>query len=383
VTAKKMPTPANGELEDLRELVEQGGEVAAEAAPAAAPSRRNLLKLAGAALAGAAGAAALRVVPAAASDGQAVLQGCLNLADSKTTLLTTGPGPLTQDGAAFIARSSTGLRGAGYYAADRNQSIGVLGISKNDISIFASNPDAPGPGTGVLGLVDQGIGVEGDSNTGVGGRFLSNTGYDVQLGALAGDSGIVGSGRLAMIGRGDVGGTAPNWDPNFYVHSSLGILNFQHEFVRGNDSSIWASTATQGATRSRWKRINTLRVDTADGLGNAYKPFRRLDTRTGARKAAGSITVLGIIGSGVGDSFIPYDARGVVGNLTAVGYTGGGFLVISPAGVTVGTSSLNFPTSGPAIANAFVCGLNSSGQLQIKVAGHSTHILLDITGYIQ
>ena len=380
MTTKNVPAPANGELEELRELVESAGEVAEKKAPAA-PSRRNLLKLAGAALAGAAGAAALRVVPAAAATGDAVLQGCINLSDDSTTLLTagTGLGPLTAAGAAFVARSSAGIRGAGYYSADTNQSIGVLGISKVDGFLGS----AAGPGTGVVGISDNGVGVEGDTNSGSAGRFLSGTGYDVQLGALAGDAGIVGSGRLAMIGRGDVGGTAPNWNPNFYLHSSLGILNFQHEFVRGNDASIWASTAIDfGTSRSRWKRINTLRVDTADGLGNPYKPFRRLDTRSGAKKAAGSTTVVSIAGTGAGDSFIPYDASGVVGNLTAVNYTGGGFLVISPSGVTVGTSSLNFPTSGPAIANAFVVGLNG-GALQIKVAGHATHILLDISGYIQ
>jgi hypothetical protein len=385
VINKKEPTAANEELDELRELVENSPEVGA--GPASnTQSRRNLLKLAGAALAGAAGAAALRVIPAAASDGQAVLQGCLNLADSTTTLTSPGTnqGPMSQTGPAFIARSSAGLRGAGYYAADRNQSIGVLGLSKNDIDIFGPDPLAPGPGTGVMGIIDSGIAIEGDANTGVGGRFLSNTGYDVQLGALAGDAGIVGSGRLAMIGRGDVGGTAPNWAANFYVHSSLGILNFQHELVRGNDSSIWASRYDDTSpTRTRWKRINAVRVDTADGLGHPFTPYRVYDSRAhGAKKAVGSTTTVPVAGQGTGNSAIPADAIAVIGNLTATGYTAPGFLALSPNGVTVGTSSVNFITGQAAIANSFVVGL-AGGAVQVKVAGSATHFIIDITGYMQ
>lgn len=385
---KKEPTAANGELEELRELVENSAEVEVSTAPAT-QSRRNLLKLAGAALAGAAGAAALRVMPAAASDGQAVLQGCFNFADSTTYLTapTGGSGPLTTSAPALAARASTGLRGAGYYASDRNQSIGVLGVSKNDISILATDPNAIGPGTGVMGLIDSGIAIEGDANSGVGGRFLSNTGYDVQLGALAGDAGTVGTGRLAMLGRGDVGGTAPNWLPSFYVHSSLGVgPNFQHEIVRGNDSSIWASRFdTASATRTRWKRINAVRVDSADGLGAPYAPYRVFDTRSGTvhpKKAVGSTTTVPIAGQGAGNSHIPADAIAIMGNLTATGYTAPGFLALSPNGVPVTTSSVNFITGQAAIANSFIVGL-SGGAVQVKVAGSATHFIIDVTGYMQ
>jgi hypothetical protein len=45
-----------------------------------------------------------------------------------------------------------------------------------------------------------------------------------------------------------------------------------------------------------------------------------------------------VAGMGSGAS-IPADAIAVVGNLTAVGYTGPGFLAIMPAGITVGTGA--------------------------------------------
>jgi hypothetical protein len=107
----------------------------------------------------------------------------------------------------------------------------------------------------------------------------------------------------------------------------------------------------------------------------------------------GSLTVVSVAGQGSGASAIPADAIAAVGNLTAVNYTGSGFLAIMPAGITIGTgasqfspardpSSVNFITGQKAIANAFVCGL-SGGALQVYVAGHTTHFIVDITAYIQ
>ena len=98
-------------------------------------------------------------------------------------------------------------------------------------------------------------------------------------------------------------------------------------------------------------------------------------------------TVIPIAGQGLAASAIPADAIAVMGNLTATKYTGGGFLALSPAGVTVGTSSVNFITGQAAIANGFIVGLGSgglnTGKVQVKVAGHPSHFLIDITAYIQ
>ena len=82
-----------------------------------------------------------------------------------------------------------------------------------------------------------------------------------------------------------------------------------------------------------------------------------------------------------------------MGNLTAVSYTGAGFLAIMPAGITIGTgvgqynpaadpSSLNFIVGQAAIANAFVCGLHN-GQLQVYVGLHSSYFIVDVTAYLQ
>ncbi|HEY8815014.1 MAG TPA: hypothetical protein VIP57_07920, partial [Candidatus Dormibacteraeota bacterium] len=106
-----------------------------------------------------------------------------------------------------------------------------------------------------------------------------------------------------------------------------------------------------------------------------------------AKPAANSTTVIQIAGAGSGASSIPADAVAVMGNLTATAYTGPGFLALSPAGVTVGTSSVNFITGQGAIANGFIVGLGTGltngGKIQVKVAGHASHFLVDITAYIQ
>ncbi len=384
----------NGSLDEerLRELVET--DTSPQAPPSKPHTRRGLLKMAGAALAGAAGAVAMKAVPAAAATGSAVLQGCHNFAslDAPTYLLMAGASPLSEAGAAFIGRSSTGLRGAGYYTSNRAAEIGVLGIAKG------ATQDATGEGTGVLGLSNQGVGVSGQASSGTGGLFYSATGYDAQLGFPV-VGGTVGSGRLAMVGRGDIGGVAPSWAPAFQVTSTF-HYTFAHELVRGNDGSIWASRfdASGVPNTKRWKRINAVRTDAADGTGNVFKPFRLADTRLlGPIKAAGNVTAYAVAGQGAGTSSIPPDAIAVMGNLTAAGYTGGGFLTIMPQGITVGVgmqydpthdpSSVNFITGQYAIANSFVCGLHN-GQLQVYVggpplAGHSSHYIIDITAYMQ
>lgn len=399
---KKASANGNGDLDQLRELVEQ--DDIAKGPTGSSHSRRGLLKIAGAALAGAAGTMALRAVPAAAFTGNPVLQGCINLAtiDGDTILdmgNSSGNTPTSTHGAAFKSQGGTGVRGAGYFLTDHSQEIGLLGISKGNSS---DGNTATATGTGVTGVGHSGVGVQGLSVNGTAGQFISSTGYDVMLGqAISGtipDPFFHGSGRLAMVGRTDVGASGPNIPIQFLTHSTLFAGgHFEHELVRGNDGSIWASradlTGVTGSNQFRWKRVNAVRVDSADGLGTPFKPFRAFDTRSGAIKAVNTMTLVTIAGTGSGTSSIPADAVAVIGNLTAVGYTGPGFLSIMPGGIAQGEgvgqydsdtdpSSVNFIKGQAAIANAFVCGLHN-GQVQVFVAGHSSHFIIDITAYMQ
>ncbi len=368
------------ELDDLRGLI--AGEDADET-PIKKTDRRGILKLAGGALLGAAGAIAVRAIPATAASGDYMVTGCTNIETTTTNVL----GPATDAQDALAGRGGVGIHGDGNASTNAGE-IGVLGTSKS------------GAGIGVRGSVSGGLGVEGIATTGTAGRFhtnsLSATGYDVQLGTV---NPLTGSGRLGMVGRGDVGATSPSWNPSFFITNSLtGAANFQHELVRGGDGSIWASQALRLRSgvpaHGRWKRINSVRTDTVDGLGGNFKPFRVIDTRiTGGIRAPGTLNVVGVGGHGTGNSSIPSNAVAVMGNLTAVGYTGAGFLTIMPAGITLGTgvgqynaaadpSSLNFILGQAAIANSFVCGL-SGGSLQVYVGISSSYFIVDITAYLQ
>jgi hypothetical protein len=94
-------------------------------------SRRDVLRLAGAAVIGAAGAAALRVVPAAAANGDPVVIGTTNIGTGTTILSTTG-------GTSFMSFSDTGS--------------GLTGVSDSDIGVRGSG----GAGIGSVGGVFSG-----------------------------------------------------------------------------------------------------------------------------------------------------------------------------------------------------------------------------------
>src|SRR5260370_6048668 len=247
-----------------------------------------MLKMAGAALLAAPGAVAVRAVPAGARDGGNMLIGCPNLETSTTNL--SGPATNAQD--VLAVRGGVAVHGDGN-ASTTTGEIGVLGTSKS------------GAGIGVRGSVSGGIGVEGIATTGTAGRFhttsLSTTGYDVEVGTV---NPYAGSRRVGMVGRTDVGATSPNWNPSFLLVNSLtGATNFQHEFVRGGDGSIWASQALRLRSgvpaHGRWKRITSVRTDTLDVMGGNFKPFRVIDTRiTGGIRAPGTLNVVGVGGRG-------------------------------------------------------------------------------------
>ena len=209
--------------------------------------------------------------------------------------------------------------------------------------------------------------------------------YSGAAGAIAiGKSGgpdikAAGSGRIVQVSNITGGVGAPNFTP------AAGYF----ETVRAGDGAMWINRGT-GTLKAAWKRLNAVRVDSSDGAGTPFKPKRVIDTRSGAIKAAGSTTKVTVAGVGAGTSNIPSDAVAVIGNLTAVNYTGSGFLAIMPAGVAFNPaadpSSVNFIVGQKAIANGFVVGLGTgadAGKVQVVVAGHASHFIIDITGYMQ
>ena len=310
-----------------------------------ASDRRGFLKLGAGAVLGALGMAAAKVVPAAATTGNPMILGNANSADASTTLIATGGTPPVQV-MGVSAAGTTWVEGTTGTFAGPLQGLGTSTGVVDGVDGWAGGNS----GAGVYGVSDSGYGVIGESSTGIG--LYART-----------------SGRIRQEGLANPG--IPGYPPNLF------------EQVRDSNGVLWIHNGS-----GVWRRVNTVRVDTSSGSGAPFKPFRRLDTRIGggAKKAAGSTTAVTIAGQGAGASAIPADAIAVVGNLTAVSYTGSGFLAIMPQGVAFNPaadpSSVNFIVGQAAIANAFVCGL-SGGSLQVYVSGHSSHFIVDITAYIQ
>jgi len=319
----------------------EGREPSAEIKKAS--DRRGFLKLGAGAVLGALGMAAAKVVPAAAATGGNMILGNPNSADASTTLIATGGTPPVQV-MGVSAAGTTWVEGTTGTFAGPLQGLGTSTGVVDGVDGWAGGTS----GAGVYGVSDSGYGVIGESSTGIG--LYART-----------------SGRVRQEGLANPG--LPSYTPNLF------------EQVRDSDGVLWIHNGS-----GVWRRVNTVRVDTASGSGLPFKPFRRLDTRSGAKKAAGSTTAVTIAGQGAGASAIPADAIAVMGNLAAVSYTGSGFLAIMPQGVAYNPaadpSSVNFIVGQAAIANAFVCGL-SGGALQVYVSGHSSHFIVDITAYIQ
>ncbi|MEP6753016.1 MAG: hypothetical protein ABI959_09745 [Candidatus Dormiibacterota bacterium] len=309
-------------------------------AVAKASDRRGFLKLGAGAVLGALGWAAVKAVPASAADGGNLILGSGNVAESATTLMADGGTPPVQ----VLAVKAAGTTFAGTFAGPL-QGWGTSTGIVDGVDGWAGGSS----GAGVHGVSDAGYGVIGESDSGIG--------------LYAQTSGRIRQDGLLLAGL-------PAYTPNAF------------EQVRDANGILWIHNLT-----GDWRRVNSVRVDAADGSGVPFAPWRVKDTRTGAKPAAGSTTVIQIAGTGALASAIPADAVAVMGNLTATGYAGSGFLALSPAGVTVGTSSVNFITGQGAIANGFIVGLGTGvtngGKIQVKVAGHASHFLVDITAYIQ
>jgi hypothetical protein len=180
------------------------------------------------------------------------------------------------------------------------------------------------------------------------------------------------SGRIRQEGLALAG--APSYTPSLF------------EQVRDLNGILWIH-GTTGTLQAAWRRVNSLRFDTADGTGGFFAPFRLVDTRSGAIKPSHDVTSYVVPGAAgaTGASAIPADAIGVVGNLTAVGYSSVGFLTIVPSGVAIpNTSSVNFISGQYAVANAFTVGLGAGGAVSVYVGSPGpSHYIIDITGYIQ
>lgn len=351
----------------------QGGEIQPH-------SRRDFVKLAGAAVAGAAGGVLLGQVPAAATNGANVILGntsgaTLNDAANTTSLTATGttgvPTPLVSiigSGATVPPIPPNGPQLAG--ALQVFSKPGVPGATP----VPAEGIDGWGPGgigVGVLGASDTGYGVLGESGTG----------FDLTA---------FGTGRLFQFSITDNAGGPLAGPPGFTPAQP--VNNFPGgELVRDVNSVLWASRAT-GTGVAAWRRVNSTRFDSADGLNNAFQPVRIIDTRNGTGgqtgpRAANTMTTWGPF---PGTNGIPSDAVGIIGTVSVTGFTGQGFLAIFPAGAAynpnTSPATMTYQTAW-AWSNAFTIGFGvgstNGGKISIYTGFIATHVIVDVVAYVQ
>jgi hypothetical protein len=345
-------------------------------------SRRDFVKLAGAAVAGAAGGVLLGAVPAAAANGSPVLLGntgttptTTNDAGATTSLTATttaGPTPLVKiigANATLPAAPPVGPNLQGALQAFSQPGTPAIGTTPAKPFEAIDGWGPGGIGVGVLGASDTGYGVLGESGSGF-------------------DLAAFGTGRVFQFTITDNLGNPLAGPPPFTPAMPPNLPG--GELVRDSQSILWASRAS-GTGVAAWRRLNTVRVDSADGLNNFFQPVRIIDTRTGTggvtgARAANTSTTWG---SFLGTNGIPSDAIGIVGNVTVTGYTGNGFLAVYPAGGSFNPASspstMNYSTNW-AWANGFTVGFGvgtNAGKISIYTGWIATHVIVDVVAYIQ
>ena len=373
-------------------------------------SRRDILRLAGAGVVGAAGAAALIPKQARAADGSDLVLGnndsTTNTADTTTELAmanagtTTGVPGFYADTSNSSSGTTDGIWGTGSntQGVDTAGGNGVVGFS-GSYGIGAAGLQGGAPysllsgftGSGVLGAGEIGgiVGFGGE----LGGYFVTEDALDLKAG---------GTGRFSQWLVGQLAGHYPGYLGTYFGTGTTPASGAAYELVRGENGEIWAALydPTLDSTNSNndgyfWKRVNSPRFDNPVGDGSTFIPFRAYDSRVspGHPIATGSIVNIQIAphGSSAGPSggTIPATAVGIAGNLTAVSPTAGGYLTIYPGpsnSTRPGTSTVNFVAGGAPTPNGFIVGLGSDGTVNVYVfgpSGQSVHVVVDVTAYIQ
>lgn len=158
------------------------------------------------------------------------------------------------------------------------------------------------------------------------------------------------------------------------------------EQLRDTNGDLWLCTVS--GTPGTWRKAAAQHPSYSNAGGPINllaSPVRVVDTRNpgaqnnnGQRLAAGVDVTFQITGLGVFG--VPAGATGVVGNATVVAPSGQGFLSIFPS-TFANTSNLNYiPNQN--LANSFVCALTPAGKLTVRSGSASTHLILDIAGFM-
>ena len=381
------------------------GSTVATATETPQGNRRNFLKLAGAAAAGATVVAvAGSAQQAAALTGNALLIGNLNT--------PTNIGDVTH----LYSPSSTLLMPALLRA--NNYSLGQLTLPADHriaIAATVSGADAnPGYRTGVYARTSGPAAVGGQgvfgSHEGLDNPFATNFSFGIVGTTEAGGYGVfgynpTGATSVGVLGRADAGtGVIASSFTGVSLLVRDGGRMQQQLRVNGAPTTGTFSAGeqirdgladlyicTNSGTPGTWRKVTAQHPEYANAGGSLNllpRPIRLLDTRptTGAplnngfTKVSTTAITLQITGTVADSLSVPAGAKGILGNVTISGAVGAGYaLVWSNDQPTPATSNINFGAAD--VANYFISAIDATGKLKV-LSSLPANMLLDVFGFV-
>ena len=334
-------------------------------------SRRDLLRMAGVAVAGAAGAAALRAVPAAAANGDIVTVGGTFTGSARTNITNTrgtGFAGIGSSNAEGLDGISSGPLGTGVYGQSDN-GIGVLGQATGQVA---------GQGVGVFGnsLNTSGIGVEGSASQAGGlGAYLIGGRAPLHL-VTASLSGPPMSGAHAI---GDI------WMDN---------LGIPWICITDGTPGVFAPLQTGGAGISIFAKVSTQQYKLKDSDGATWVDMdatNHLQIITPAFSCQAVISAncdLWTVNAGYNQDIGIFISGGIYGSGQIVAWKeSGGFAgTFSPNAAFVETTqpfvkavaytvSVRWKTNKPATGATIVAGAGTGPYSPTRL---STHLIVDV-----
>ena len=395
------------------------------------PSRRRMLRLAGAAAVAGAASAALAEGRAAAA-GAFTTDSTANTASSPSGLQVNGTDiaygvGVTDNGLASIplvvqrsaitghAQGQAFQRGVTGYAVGDNRtgvfgyatgglSRGMHGLATAEVSTGVKGDSSGTSGIGVHGTAHTGVAGDGAGPGSIGVDALVNEGATIAIRARqAGSKGTgvlveatgadcvgvqVSATTYGAVIRGDLAAlvveaasaTSPPARP------TSAVLNSVDTDTNGN---LWH--CVEAGTPGSWRKVSG---PTTGGAFHPIDPVRVYDSRAAAPApgalASGSNRVVsiadareGVAGAVVAADVIPAGASAISFNVTIAETVGSGFLSVAPGNATSSpSSSINLSATGQILANGLIVKVHTDRTVKVFCGGGgSTHFIVDVSGY--